>query len=89
MSFRVLAFLSALIGGCGGMYNDGFKSDLEKRAVFDMDCPNSQLRYQELSEASNGLVTSYGVRGCGRRATYVLNVVSQVWVLNTDDKLGK
>jgi len=89
MSFRVFAFFSLLIGGCGGMYNDGFKSDLEKRAAFDMDCPNSQLRYQELSEASNDLVTSYGVRGCGRQATYILNVQSGVWVMNTDDKMGK
>ena len=66
---------------CGAMYNDGLKEDLEKRAAFDLDCQASSLRFRELSE-TDGLVTSYGVRGCGQQATYVLNAHSQVWVQN-------
>jgi hypothetical protein len=75
-----------LLPACGGMYNSGFRSDLEKRASFDFGCPASQLSLTELSSAANGLVTSYGVRGCGKQATYVLNTTSQVWVLNTDSR---
>lgn len=79
--YTAIVLLGALSGGCGAMYNDGLKEDLEKRATFDLDCPTSKLAFRELSE-TNGLVTSYGVRGCGNRATYVLNVNSQVWVMN-------
>lgn len=80
--------LAVLSGACGAMYNDGFKSDLEKRAAFDLDCAPSKLGFRELSE-TNGLVTSYGVRGCGHQATYVLNVQSQVWVQNSGDRAEK
>jgi hypothetical protein len=64
------------------MYNDTLQTDLQKRASFDLDCPPSKLHYRKLSETS-GLVTSYGVRGCGQRATYVLNAQGQVWVQNS------
>jgi hypothetical protein len=80
--------LVVLSGACGAMYNDGLKSDLEKRATFDLDCPASKMHYRELSE-TNGLVTSYGVRGCGQKATYVLNVQSSVWVQNSGDSREK
>ncbi len=70
------------------MYNEGFKSDLEKRAAFDLDCAPSKIRYRELSE-TNGLITSYGIRGCGQQATYVLNVHSHVWVQNSGERVEK
>lgn len=81
----VLGFFS---GGCGAMYNEGFREDLENRAAFDLDCPKSKLALRELSE-TNGLVTSYGVRGCGNRATYLLNTHSRVWVLNSEGESRK
>ena len=37
------------------------------RAAFDMDCPRGKLQLTQLSG------TTYGVRGCGKRATYLLN----------------
>ena len=84
----ILVYLVVLSAACGSMYNDGLKSDLEKRVAFDFDCPASKIQYHELSE-TNGMVTSYGVRGCGHQTTYVLNTQSGVWVQNSGDRAEK
>jgi hypothetical protein len=38
---------------------------LRRRASFDLDCPEGELEVVELDERTKG------VRGCGRRATYI------------------
>jgi hypothetical protein len=48
--------------GCAG----GAQQVVARRAAFDMDCPAESLELTELSECS------YGVRGCGKKAAYVV-----------------
>src|SRR5262245_60485135 len=73
---------SMLLGACGSMYNTGFQSDLRKRASFDLRCPDNYLQLYVLSQRSDGLVTSYGVDGCGQRASYVLTATG-AWAMNS------
>lgn len=68
------------ICGCGAS-----SAKLIKRAAFDLDCPVSNIEIVDL----DGL--SKGVKGCGKRATYVesCSVPSRAantctWVLNTN-----
>jgi len=56
---------------------------LEKRASFDMTCPRAELQFVELDHEPNGEITSFGVRGCGKQATYLLNRSGQ-WVQNSE-----
>ncbi|MBI5536736.1 MAG: hypothetical protein HY898_28710 [Deltaproteobacteria bacterium] len=73
---RESAFALLLLGtatGChGAMYNPELKQDLTRRASFDLNCPPADLTYTELSRADDGLIRSYGVRGCSRQAAYIL-----------------
>jgi len=76
--------LSSLMGGAvvlSGCFpsNHVLREKLESRAKFDMSC--QQLEFMPLEETS-GRITTYGVTGCGRRLTYVLNANTQSWVLN-------
>jgi hypothetical protein len=75
----IATVLAALLA-CGPS-NDSLKEKLESRAAFDLNC--GALRYTPLEE-TNGYITSYGVEGCGRRVTYVLNASTQSWVMNTE-----
>lgn len=54
------------------------QANLLKRAAFDLDCPEAQLRTQKIGGA-------WGVAGCGRSASYV--IVGQPpyrqWVMNS------
>ena len=60
--------------------------ELPRRAAFDLDCPQSALQTTQLGGET------YGVKGCGRRATYVSMCNGQPghydtkcqWVMNTD-----
>jgi hypothetical protein len=72
-----------VVVGCGGASNSSLRADLGRRASFDMECAESDLSFAELSTIGLGLVTSYGVRGCGSKATYVLDTRSNTWVLNS------
>jgi hypothetical protein len=81
MRWLVCATLAAL--GCASSYNPGFREDLVRRAAFDFQCPEQGLQLFQLSE-TNGLITSYGVVGCGRQATYLLNLNNHTWVMNVD-----
>ena len=81
MRWMVCAMFALL--GCGSMYNSGLRDDLVRRASFDFQCPQQQLQFFELSQ-TNGIITSYGVSGCGRQATYLLNTASSTWVMNVD-----
>ena len=64
-----------------GVSNQGLRKKLDKRAAFDLEC--KELEFIPLEE-TNGYTTSYGVVGCGRRVTYVLNASSRSWVMNVD-----
>ncbi len=57
-----VCFLLALISGCAA----GFQQDaVRDRAVFDMDCPKEELTMQKVGGST------WGVRGCDHKATYV------------------
>jgi hypothetical protein len=62
--------------------NDELRAKLDQRARFDLSC--SSIYLQPLEETS-GYTMSYGVTGCGRRVTYVLNATTQSWVMNVDE----
>ncbi|MCP4133114.1 MAG: hypothetical protein GY754_19260 [bacterium] len=47
-----------------------------ERASFDFNCPKEKIKATQL-----GGTSSFGVRGCGKRATYVLG--NSGWVLNS------
>ncbi len=42
-----------------------------KRAAFDLNCPSSELKISELSPKA------WGVEGCQKRATYIIEGVCQ------------
>jgi hypothetical protein len=52
----------ALAPGCATSQE---ASPLIKRAVFELECPREKLKWQKFDEET------YGVRGCGKQATYV------------------
>lgn len=76
-------FLTALlwVGGCAAIYNNKAEEVLGKRAAFDLGCHNVDLTPLEKTA---GVVLTYGVHGCGRKATYV-RAASGAWVLNSAD----
>jgi hypothetical protein len=76
----VVAVVGVLVG-CGTT-NEELRAKLESRAKFDLNCQD--VKVQPL-ETSNGFVTSYGVVGCERRATYVLNNSTASWIMNVVD----
>ena len=48
------------------------------RAGFDLNCPKEQLNIKHLSGVENGTGATFGVRGCGKRATYVRHDINGV-----------
>src|SRR4051794_29928726 len=81
---KSLAYFAALVttlAACGPG-NDDLRGKLDNRAKFDMNCPNLQV---VPLEETRGYVTSYGVTGCGRRVTYILNASTASWVMNVSD----
>jgi hypothetical protein len=71
---RAYAGLAAVIGlhGCASIAarNEEGLENVVNRAQFDLYCARDQLRLAPL-QYEGDLVTSYGVIGCGKRATYV------------------
>ena len=63
--------------------------DCGRKASFDLDCPEEQLNFRCLADGSvshggwSGMTAciSWGVLGCGKKATYVLTDLG--WVNNT------
>lgn len=53
----------------------GCVAQLKQRAAFDLDCSEDQLEVVDLGGPK-------GVKGCGRRATYVWT--QQGWIMNSD-----
>lgn len=76
----VLLLAGVGIAGCAPN-NDELRAKLESRAKFDLECPKLDLK--PLEETSL-VVTSYGVIGCGRRVTYILNAATSSWVMNAE-----
>jgi len=75
-----LGLLFVSLSGCYPS-NDSLRAKLDTRAKFDLNC--NQLQLVPLEE-TNGHITSYGVMGCGRRATYILNTQSATWIMNVE-----
>jgi len=79
----LLTLCALALTGCMGHHNDRLYADLQNRASFDLQCPADQLELHELSR-SGRLANSYGVVGCGKQATYVLNMTGRgTWVMNS------
>jgi len=77
----VLAALALTIMGCGV----GGLDTLKRRASFDLQCPEQQVQLHEL-DGGKGVLdagATYGVRGCGKQATYVKAPLTGTWVMNS------
>lgn len=62
LELALVILLGPALSACAG----GARSVVRKRASFDMDCPVDALQLEELSQCS------YGVRGCGKKAAYIV-----------------
>ena len=60
----LVAALLLSVGSVGGGASN-VRDTLRPRAAFDLGCTQQQLNVTQLND------TTYGVRGCGRQATYV------------------
>jgi hypothetical protein len=73
-----------MAAGALGCATGGGENELRARAAYDLSCPAESLAMTQLQEknfmATTNHGATYGVSGCGRRATYVNNVGA--WVLN-------
>lgn len=98
---RILALFSLFaLAGCVAPQQQ-LRDTTSERAAFDLDCPAAQLSVTQLGDTviigrtteSAGLErTVYGVTGCGKKAVYVVECVSNVFasrcnaVLNADEQ---
>jgi hypothetical protein len=71
MRFSIFCSL-ALATGCSATQVHG--DTLKSRAAFDLECSSAQLQVADLDDQTAG------VRGCGRRATYIWT--GTTWVMN-------
>ncbi len=77
----VLIVVSALfVSSC--VDDEESKSSVLKRASFDFDCPETQIKSIELSRNDGGHVNSYGVNGCGKKTVYLKPTWDDYWVRN-------
>lgn len=59
-----------------------FDEDLRKRAAFDLSCSVEAIQLTPLVKPNDvRIVTTQGVSGCDKKATYVL--LNNAWVLNS------
>src|SRR5262249_53723640 len=92
MKLPTILLLGVLPLACYSAKNDQLRAQLEKRASFDFQCPTESIELLALSnsagarvdtaDTARGMITSYGARGCGRQATYVLSP-SELWIMNS------
>ena len=75
-----LMLFSTVNIGCGAS-RERLMRDLTRRAAFDLNCPRDEIGTRALSRGGRE-VNVYGVRGCGARATYVLQGSNGPWLLN-------
>jgi hypothetical protein len=71
--------------GCWAGMQTRLDADLLRRATFDLTCPSEGIRMVPLNRlpTNSAIVGTYGVYGCGRQATYVLEPHTITWVLNS------
>jgi hypothetical protein len=80
--YAAAAMLALFTWGCSpAAQNARGRTVLESRAAFDLECPRGSLVIAPLSRNGHGTITSYGVEGCGRRATYV-QLSDSTWLMN-------
>lgn len=81
IAFFVALPLTACVSAAS--QNATMHTALLRRAAFDLQCPESQLITQPLTydEHYSSVITSYGVAGCGSRASYLRSTNGQ-WVAN-------
>ncbi|HNC95784.1 MAG TPA: hypothetical protein PKY30_06590 [Myxococcota bacterium] len=90
---RIVPFLVLLVAGCAKHLTvDGFdvserwyeeySNVVRKRAAYDMGCPEGELKLILLN-VSQGYPATFGVEGCGKKATYLRPYGSTSWVLNS------
>jgi hypothetical protein len=65
-----------LIGACYGSQH--WATQVRTRASFDLQCGEQQLDARPLGDNAN-----WGVRGCGKQASYVWSDSSKSFVLNS------
>ena len=76
-------FLVGLLGSCA---TTSELDNLRKRASFEMNCPENEVRVSSLDDESK----TYGVNGCGQRAVYLWHCSGGAlaeeckWVLNSN-----
>jgi hypothetical protein len=83
-SALIVLAVSAIGSGCSDAamiagQRSRMLADLHRRAEFDMDCRS--LAMVDLSQATWPYAATVGVRGCGRRATYVYEWRESHWSL--------
>lgn len=80
-----VAIVASAGAGCfnAASHNADNRTSLLTRASFDLNCPEMDLEVAVLETDAMDIVTSYGVRGCGRRVSYVR--ASGAWVANVMD----
>ena len=81
----LLVLLVAGLLACGGPSS---AEQLRARSAFDLDCPQSKITFHKIDDRT------WGVRGCGSRATYIRScdgpktdlTTKCTWVLNGDSR---
>jgi hypothetical protein len=58
---------------------------VRKRASFDLSCPSEKLNVVELGRDSSDLVTTLGVEGCEKKATYVYVSEGSGWAMDSGE----
>jgi hypothetical protein len=76
-----------LLGVVGCYSNSNLRADLQRRASFDLSC-QEPLQMVPLGTFPNEITNSYGVSGCGRKATYLL-LNTGVWAMNSSSGEGE
>ena len=56
--------------GCGSWWNSSHRRNVRNQAAFLLSCPKSSITLNALSTRYDGLVTSYGAYGCGKRLVF-------------------
>ena len=65
---RLVALGVLILSGCA---TTGVEDTVKKKAAFEFDCPNEKIELIQTSSDGANAIYSYGVKGCGQRATYI------------------
>ncbi len=90
-SLLAIALTTLLVGGCASTLigskpwfenNERNKSEVAKKASFDMGCEAEKLTFSPLGSDQDGY-ESVGVSGCDKKMTFVYVEQSGEWIANT------